>query len=79
MPVTTAETQASLDVRGDAIMVSHQWTRCCHAMAGCNTEGTKCDQIFPNLQQQFMAAIQSESQSVHYAVDTMRDLIHTEH
>ena len=40
-------------------------------LAGCNAEGTKCVN-FPNLQQQFVAAIQSESQSMHNAAHELR-------
>ena len=72
--VTTAETQqtlgvTSLDVRRCHHGVSHHDHAAMPAnlaVAGCNAEGTKCVN-FPNLQQQFVAAIQSESQSMHNA------------
>ena len=75
--VTTAETQqtpgtlgvTSLDVRRCHHGVSHHdhaARPATLAAAGCNAEGTKCVN-FPNLQQQFVAAIQSESQSMHNA------------
>ena len=73
-PVTTAETQTpgtlgvtSLDVRRCHHGVSdHDHAAMPAWLAGCNAEGTKCVN-FPNLQQQFVAAIQSESQSMHNA------------